>query len=91
MPADGFTKPLNRQQFERFRSMLDLVDLRTLEFYHSINITKTIGPTTDRDPDTERRVYGSSSTTSNATPKDLPRLGQRSQRAKVEEQAMKHY
>ncbi|KAG6315532.1 hypothetical protein E4U44_001299 [Claviceps purpurea] len=88
MPADGFTKPLNRQQFERFRSMLDLVDLRTLEFYHSI--TKTIGPTTDRDPDTEY-TEAVVHTTSNATPKDLPRLGQRSQRAKVEEQAMKHY
>ncbi|CCE34838.1 uncharacterized protein CPUR_08777 [Claviceps purpurea 20.1] len=30
MPADGFTKALNRQQFEKFRSMLSLVDTRNL-------------------------------------------------------------
>ncbi|KAG6325340.1 hypothetical protein E4U44_006078 [Claviceps purpurea] len=30
MPADGFTKALNRQHFEKFRSMLSLVDTRNL-------------------------------------------------------------
>ncbi|CCE34829.1 related to retrotransposon HobS hobase [Claviceps purpurea 20.1] len=30
MPADGFTKALNRQMFERFRTMLGLTDVQTL-------------------------------------------------------------
>ena len=30
MPADGLTKALTRQQFERFRSLLNLTDIRKM-------------------------------------------------------------
>ncbi|KAG5987552.1 hypothetical protein E4U52_007453 [Claviceps spartinae] len=42
MPADGFTKALNRQQFEKFRSMLSLVDTRTIGRNSSITDAEKI-------------------------------------------------